>query len=70
MPPTGGTSTLINPATEESFATAAVSGTEDVDRAMQAAAAAFETWRDARRPSGSWLCSSLQTPWSHAPTTL
>ncbi len=43
----GRTSTLINPSTEEEFATAAVSGTEDVDRAMQAAAKAFESWRDA-----------------------
>jgi len=43
----GRTSTLINPSTEEEFATAAVSGSEDVDRAMQAAAKAFESWRDA-----------------------
>ncbi|MBA2774250.1 MAG: gamma-aminobutyraldehyde dehydrogenase [Nocardioidaceae bacterium] len=42
----GATSTLINPCTEEEFAQAAVSGTEDVDRAMTAAAAAYETWRD------------------------
>ncbi len=42
----GATSTLINPSTEEEFAQAAVSGTEDVDRAMTAAAAAYETWRD------------------------
>ncbi len=42
----GATSTLINPSTEEEFAQAAVSGTEDVDRAMSAAAAAYETWRD------------------------
>src|SRR6478736_607415 len=43
----GRTSTLVNPSTEDEFATAAVSGAEDVDRAMQAAAGAFETWRDA-----------------------
>jgi len=42
----GATSTLINPSTEEEFAQAAVSGSEDVDRAMKAAAAAYETWRD------------------------
>ena len=42
----GRTSTLINPSTEEEFAQAAVSGSEDVDRAMNAAAKAFETWRD------------------------
>jgi betaine-aldehyde dehydrogenase len=42
----GRTSTLVDPATEEEFATAAVSGQEDVDRAFRAAAAAYETWRD------------------------
>ncbi|MDX6297573.1 MAG: betaine-aldehyde dehydrogenase [Nocardioidaceae bacterium] len=42
----GRTSTLINPSNEEEFATAAISGSEDVDNAMKAAAAAFETWRD------------------------
>ena len=43
----GRTSPLINPSNEEEFATAAVSGSEDVDNAMRAASAAFETWRDA-----------------------
>jgi betaine-aldehyde dehydrogenase len=43
----GRTSPLINPSTEEEFAHAAVSSAEDVDRAMKAAAKAFETWRDA-----------------------
>jgi betaine-aldehyde dehydrogenase len=42
----GRTSSLINPATEEEFAQAAVSGSEDVDRAMNAASTAFESWRD------------------------
>jgi betaine-aldehyde dehydrogenase len=42
----GRTSTLVNPATEEEFATAAVSGHEDVDRAFRAASTAYETWRD------------------------
>src|SRR4051794_34226946 len=37
---------LIDPATGEVFAAAPVSGEADVDRAMQAAAAAFEKWRD------------------------
>jgi betaine-aldehyde dehydrogenase len=37
---------LIDPATGEVFASAPVSGPADVDRAMDAAAAAFETWRD------------------------
>ncbi|MBA2697774.1 MAG: aldehyde dehydrogenase family protein, partial [Nocardioidaceae bacterium] len=43
----GKTSTLVNPSTEEGFAQAAVSGSEDVDRAMRAASGAYETWRDA-----------------------
>ncbi len=43
----GRTSAVVNPATEEEYATAAVSGAEDVDRAMQAASKAYETWRDA-----------------------
>ncbi|MBA3233180.1 MAG: gamma-aminobutyraldehyde dehydrogenase [Propionibacteriales bacterium] len=42
----GRTSTLVNPSTEEEFAQAAVSGREDVDRAMNAAATAFDSWRD------------------------
>jgi betaine-aldehyde dehydrogenase len=42
----GRTSPVVNPATEEEFAQAPVSSAEDVDRAMQAAASAFETWRD------------------------
>ena len=42
----GRTSGIVNPSTEEEFATAPISGAEDVDRAMAAAATAFETWRD------------------------
>lgn len=42
----GRTSELINPANEEVFAEASVSSAEDVDRAVKAAAKAFETWRD------------------------
>jgi betaine-aldehyde dehydrogenase len=37
---------LVDPATGEVFASAPVSGPEDVDRAYAAAAEAFETWRD------------------------
>jgi betaine-aldehyde dehydrogenase len=37
---------LIDPVTGEVFAAAPVSGEADVDRAMRAAAAAFEKWRD------------------------
>jgi len=43
----GRTSDLVNPTTGEVFATAPVSSADDVDRAYQAAAAAFDTWRDA-----------------------
>jgi betaine-aldehyde dehydrogenase len=37
---------LVDPATSEVFASAPVSGEADVDRAMRAAANAFEKWRD------------------------
>jgi betaine-aldehyde dehydrogenase len=37
---------LTNPATGEVYAQAPMSGPEDVDQAMTAAARAFETWRD------------------------
>jgi betaine-aldehyde dehydrogenase len=37
---------LIDPSTGEVFASTPVSGAEDVDRAVRAAAGAFETWRD------------------------
>jgi betaine-aldehyde dehydrogenase len=37
---------LIDPSTGEVFASAPVSGAPDVDRAMAAAARAFETWRE------------------------
>ena len=40
----GRTSDVVNPATGEAFAKAPLSGPEDVDRAAQAAAAAFESW--------------------------
>ncbi len=37
---------VVNPATGETYAQAPLSGPEDVDRAMTAAADAFEAWRD------------------------
>ncbi|MGY1726948.1 gamma-aminobutyraldehyde dehydrogenase [Geodermatophilus sp. SYSU D01062] len=37
---------LVDPSTGEVFASAPVSGAEDVDRAYRVAADAFETWRD------------------------
>lgn len=47
VPSTSGqTQDLTNPATGEVFAKAPVSNSADVDTAMSAAAAAFETWRD------------------------
>jgi betaine-aldehyde dehydrogenase len=45
-PVEGRYSDLIDPATGEVFAAAPESGEADVDRAMQAAAVAFEKWRD------------------------
>jgi betaine-aldehyde dehydrogenase len=42
----GGTTKVVNPVTGEVYAEAALSGPADVDAAMQAAAAAFESWRD------------------------
>jgi betaine-aldehyde dehydrogenase len=42
----GRTSEVINPSTGKSYATAPISGAEDVERAVQAASAAFEEWRD------------------------
>jgi betaine-aldehyde dehydrogenase len=45
-PADGGYADLTDPSTGEVFASAPVSGAGDVDRAMRAAAAAFETWRD------------------------
>jgi betaine-aldehyde dehydrogenase len=45
-PVDGGYADLIDPSTGEVFAAAPVSGPADVDRAMRAAATAFESWRD------------------------
>ncbi|CAN5274469.1 gamma-aminobutyraldehyde dehydrogenase [soil metagenome] len=43
----GGTYDVIDPVTAEVYATAPMSTEQDVDAAMQAAQAGFETWRDA-----------------------
>src|SRR6202451_4154060 len=43
----GRTSEVVDPSTGEVYAQAPVSGRQDVDAAMQAAANAFEGWRDA-----------------------
>ena len=42
----GETTELIDPSTGEVFATAPLSGLEDVDAALRTAAEAFESWRD------------------------
>ena len=42
----GRTTDIVNPATGEAYATAPLSGSADIDAAMVAASAAFETWRD------------------------
>ena len=42
----GRTLDLVNPATGAVYATSPLSGGSDVDEAVTAAAAAFETWRD------------------------
>jgi betaine-aldehyde dehydrogenase len=42
----GRTASLIDPSTGEVFAEAPLSGEADVDAAVQAAARAFEAWRD------------------------
>ena len=42
----GGTYDVIDPSTGQVYASAPLSGAEDVDRAFTAASTAFETWRD------------------------
>ena len=42
----GRTTAVVNPVTGEQYGEAVLSGPEDVDAAMHAAAEAFETWRD------------------------
>ena len=42
----GAVSEVVDPSTGEAYATAPLSGAADVDAALQAAATAFETWRD------------------------
>ncbi|MDQ1717178.1 MAG: betaine-aldehyde dehydrogenase [Pseudonocardiales bacterium] len=42
----GRTLDVVNPATGQVYLTSPLSGAEDIDRAYQAAAAAFDTWRD------------------------
>ena len=44
-PAEGGSAPVMNPATGEAYLEAPVSSAADVDRAMEAAASAFATWR-------------------------
>ena len=53
---------LVNPSTGEVFASAPISGAEDVDRAYRTAADAFEGWREstpadrqAVKPATVWI---------------
>ena len=67
----GQTAALIDPSTGEVFAEAPVSGEADVDAAMQAAAAAFDGWRDAtpsRAQQG--VAEDSPTRWRHGPTSI
>ena len=48
-PTTSDTLDVINPATEQSIATIAMGGTADVDAAMAAASAAFESYSQTSR---------------------
>ena len=42
----GRTTEVVNPSTGETYASAPLSGTADLDTAFDAAATAFESWRD------------------------
>ena len=42
----GETTTLINPSTGQAFATAPISNSADIEKAMKAASGAFPGWRD------------------------
>ena len=55
----GQTTDLIDPTTGEVFGTAALSGAEDVERAYQAAADAFDTWQDTTPTERSTLIHKI-----------
>ena len=59
----GATFDAVNPTTGETWATHSLGGAEDVDRAVRAAASAFEaeTWRDARVPVVSNVTAEPKT---------
>ena len=55
----GRTETIHDPATEEAIATVPLSGTEDVERAVNAAATAFESWSQSTPAERSLLLLKL-----------
>ena len=65
----GRTSDLIDPSTGEVYAQAPVSGRQDVDAAMQAAAAAFEGWRDTTPSERSLAMFRIADAIEKRPTT-
>ena len=42
----GRTTEVVNPVTGKAYATAPLSGAADIDKAMSAAAAAYEEWKE------------------------
>src|ERR1700731_1352478 len=65
----GRTSDVIDPSTGEVYAQAPVSSRQDVDAAMQAAAAAFEGWREStpseRNPAMFRIADALEKRADH-----
>ena len=59
----GGTDAVLDPATGDMIAEVASSTTADVDRAVEAAAAAFHEWAAARPASGRRRCGGSPTGW-------
>jgi betaine-aldehyde dehydrogenase len=55
----GRTTPIVDPSTGDAYATAPVSGPEDVDLAFRAAASAFDSWRDATPSERSRLLLKL-----------
>ena len=66
----GETIEVENPADEQVIAHVQASGAEDVDRAANAAEAAFETWQQDHAPGAQPRCSSSSpTPSRRGPTS-
>src|SRR4051812_16554264 len=58
----GRTTAVVNPATGEQYATAALSGEADIDNAMKAASAAFDSYRDTTPSERSLMLFRLAAP--------